>query len=79
MQDKEFEQAMARALSTLRQVKERLAHGVDKAEFERDFRGRFVSPGVSVPSFIRQLRMSGSLEETDSWMKLRESVVPLAR
>ena len=76
MNAENFELAMGRALYTLRTVKERLAAGVEKTEFEREFQGQYVSPGVSVQSFIRQLRASGSLDESGSQIRFRESIAP---
>lgn len=65
------DEALARALSTLREVTHKLANGVKKAEFEQQYRGKYVSPGISVRRHVEELRISGSLEETDTTIKLR--------
>jgi len=70
-------QALDRALLTLREVTKRLSQGVNKTEFENEFRGKYVSPGVSVRRHVEELRISGSLEETKEDMKLkRKAPVP---
>jgi hypothetical protein len=65
------DQALARALFILREVTKKLAQGVKKSDFERQFHGKYVSPGVSVRRHVEELRISGSLEETDTSMQLR--------
>jgi hypothetical protein len=72
------EQALARALTVLRQVTQRLAQGIKKETFEREFRGKYVSPGVTVQQYVRELRLSGSLEETGSTIKLKPVNDPVA-
>jgi len=69
---KNVEKALSTALATLREVTQKLAQGVDKAEFERQFRGKYVSPGISVRRHVEDLRITGSLEETATKMKLRQ-------
>ncbi len=73
-----IDEALSKALATLREVMQKLARGVDKAEFEREYRGKFVSPGVSVRRHIEELRISGDLEETNATMKLRQRNMPVA-
>lgn len=70
-------EALGRALFTLREVTHKLAEGVNKTEFERQFRGKFVSPGVSVLRHVEELRISGSLDETNTTMKLRPKHAPV--
>jgi hypothetical protein len=65
------EAALTRALSVLREVNARLTMGVDKNAFEKEFRGKQVSPGVSVQQFVRQLRLGHDLEETETTMMLK--------
>lgn len=69
-----IDQALSRALATLVEVMRKLAHGVNKVEFEREYQGKYVSPGVSVRQHVEELRITGSLEETDGTMKLRHVV-----
>lgn len=70
--------ALTRALSVLREVTQKLTEGIDKAKFEREYRGKYVSPGVTVQQYVRQLRLSGSLDETESSMKLKPNDVAVA-
>ena len=70
--------ALTRALSVLREVTRKLAQGVDKATFDREYRGKYVSPGVTVQQYVRQLRLSSSLDETSTTMKLKNSNVAVA-
>jgi hypothetical protein len=65
-------EALTRALSTLREVTQKLALGVNKTQLEQDYRGRYVSPGISVRRYIEELRLSGSLDETNTTIKLRQ-------
>lgn len=63
--------ALDRAVSVLREVTQKLAQGVDKALFEQQYRGKYVSPGVTVQQYVRQLRLAGDLSETDTSIKLK--------
>jgi len=66
------ERAMARALFTLREVMHKLRQGVDKTAFEKEYRGKRISPaGISVLEYMHQLRVAGNLEETVETMKLK--------
>ena len=66
------EAALTRALSVLREVTQKLTNGVDKASFDQEYRGRYVSPGVTVQQYVRQLRLGGDLTETESTIKLKQ-------
>ena len=63
--------AIAKAVFTLNEVMRILARGVNKSVFEQKYRGRYVSPGVTVQQYVRELRLSGSLEENDDRMQLK--------
>jgi hypothetical protein len=63
-------EALARALCILREVTQKLLEGVDKAEFMRQYRGKYVSPGITVRRHVEELRMSGNLNETTTKMWL---------
>lgn len=67
-------EALTRALSTLCVVTQELARGVNKEEFEKKFRHREVSPGVSVRQHLKELRLGGSLDETPTTMRLKPRV-----
>jgi hypothetical protein len=74
----ENDEALARALFILREVTHKLAEGVKKDEFEQQYRGKFVSPGISVRRHVEELRISGSLDETDTTIRLKLRQVPVA-
>ena len=67
----ENKQALERALSTLREVIGKLAQGVNKAEFENEYRNKRVSPGVSVRSYLNVQRIAGNLEEDNEMLRLK--------
>lgn len=69
----ENEEALSRALSVLTAVTRQLKLGVNKKKFESDFRGKYVSPGISVMEHVKILRLSGSLQETEETMRLTPS------
>lgn len=71
MKKNNCDKALTRALATLREITQKLAHGVEKARFEQEYRGKYVSPGVSVNRHVEELRISGSLDEKGTSMKLR--------
>ena len=71
------QKALERALSVLREVTHKLADGVEKATFEQEYRGKYVSPGITVQQFVRELRLSGSLDETGSTIKLKRERSPV--
>lgn len=71
------EKALTRALSTLREVTQKLTRGVEKSQFEDTYRGRYVSPGISVRRHVEELHISGSLEETNGIIKLRQTSTPI--
>jgi len=60
---KKNEAALTRSVAVIREVMQELAGGIDKATF--------VSPGVTVQQYIRQLRLSGDLDENSSILKLK--------
>jgi hypothetical protein len=68
---KKNEAALTRSVAVIREVMQELAGGIDKATFEQKYRGKFVSPGVTVQQYIRQLRLSGDLDENSSILKLK--------
>jgi hypothetical protein len=70
-----IEELVTRALATLREVTAKLSHGVNKDEFEQEYRGKFISPGVSVRRHLEELRISGNLEESGSTIKLKRSAL----
>lgn len=71
------EKTLTEALSVLREVTQKLAHGVNKTQFENEYRGQYVSPGISVRRHVEELLIAGSLEETDGVIKLKRMNVPV--
>jgi hypothetical protein len=69
----EDEAALTRALAVLREVTQALHKGISTEQFDQRFRGKFVSPGVPVRQYVRQLRISGSLVETNGIMKMKQA------
>lgn len=70
-----IQEPLARAMATLVEVTTKLAQGVNKTEFERQYQDKFVSPGISVRRHIEELRISGSLEENGSNIRLKRSTI----
>lgn len=74
----EIDSVLFKASLTLREVTQTLADGVDRREFEQRYRGKFVSPGVSVRRYVENLRIAGSLEEDGERIRLRSEPVAVS-
>jgi hypothetical protein len=71
-------EALTRAVSVLREVTQKLIQGMNKTAFEQEYRGKYVSPGVTVQQYVRQLRLAGDLSETDTTIKLKSNTAVAA-
>jgi len=62
-------------LGTLIEVTKELIVGVDKEKFLNQFKGRHVAPGVSVRQHVNMMRITGSLDESDTRIKLKDGLI----
>jgi len=65
------ELAMREALSVFRAVMKQLAHGVDKAALEKEYRRTYISPGITVRRFVEEMRISGGVQLDGKILKLK--------
>jgi len=71
MNDKLVRSLVAKALATLREVNRKLSEGVNRIQFETDYAGQYVAPGMSAIEYVQQMRDCGGLEEDGEMLRFR--------
>ena len=72
----ELEKIAITGLHTLNEVTAKLLKGMDVDECQRQYRGKFIVPGVTVSQHVRELDNGGCLIHRGNTIRLRSKCDP---